>query len=290
MLQPGNERTAVFQHSVLCQTFLPYKNLGDDVREIERRQGRAILSLEAGKIYNPYTQNLDKVGLPYGAQARLILSYINTQAVKSQSPVIDVEDSMTAFIKRIGLSTDGMTIKRAKEQLKRLSGTRMSIGFLVDEENKRGIQTNLNLIQSFDIWLPEDDSQKILWTSTVRLSDDYFNSLVNHAIPLDERALAALSNNALALDIYSWLSQRLHRIQKGSPDFVPWQALKEQFGEGYNEMFKFKQKFRQTLQIVQNQYKDAKLEEDKNKGFLLYNSPTPIPKQQIIIPQIGILK
>ena len=33
----------------------------------------------------------------------------------------------------------------------------------------------------------------------VRLSHEYFESLIKHAIPLDDRALAALSGNAMAL-------------------------------------------------------------------------------------------
>lgn len=279
VVNPATEKNAVFQHSILCQTFLPYKNLGDDVRDIQKRQGRAVLSLEAGSIFNPNTESFEKVGLPYGAKARLILSYISTQAVRQQNPVVDVESSMTAFIKRIGLSNGGITIKLAKEQLKRLAATRLSIGFVLDAEKKRGMQTNLNLIQSFDVWFPEEARQKTLWSSHVKLSDEYFNSLINHAIPLDERALAALSNNALALDTYCWLAQRLHRVEIGKPEFVHWEGLKEQFGEGYADMFKFKQKFRQTLGLVLSQYKEANIEEEKNKGFYLKHSPTPIPFQ-----------
>jgi len=33
-----------------------------------------------------------------------------------------------------------------------------------------------------------------------------------HAVPLDERALAGLAHSSLALDIYAWLAQRLHRV------------------------------------------------------------------------------
>ncbi len=286
-MKPSAEENAVFQHSVLCQTFLPYKNPGDE-RRVEKKQGRAKLLLQAGEIYNPMTDNYEEVGLPYGAKARLILSYINTQAVKTQRPIIDVEASMTAFIKRVGLQTNGETIGYVKEQLKRLSATRISIGFAMDDDHKRSIQTNLNLIQSFDVWFPEHGKQKISWSSVVKLSDDYFNSLINHAIPLDERALAALSNNALALDLYSWLAQRLHRVQYGKPDFITWAALKEQFGEGYKDMFKFKQKFRQTLTLVRTQYRGANIQEDKNKGFWLAHSPTPIPANthSLLLPSL----
>jgi hypothetical protein len=37
--------------------------------------------------------------------------------------------------------------------------------------------------------------------------------------------IAALSHSALALDIYAWLAQRLHRIPPGKPQRVSWEAL-----------------------------------------------------------------
>ena len=103
---------------------------------------------------------------------------------------------------------------------------------------------------------------------------------MNHAIPLDERALAALSHNAMALDIYAWLAQRLHRINPNKKQpFVPWSEVKSQFGRGYKHMYKFKQIFRQTLKITLLQYPQARIIEEKNKGFRLSHSPSPIQKK-----------
>ena len=39
----------------------------------------------------------------------------------------------------------------------------------------------------------------------------------------------------MALDIYCWLAQRLHRIPTGQPQFVSWGAIYDQFGQGYRE-------------------------------------------------------
>jgi hypothetical protein len=36
----------------------------------------------------------------------------------------------------------------------------------------------------------------VLWPSTLRLSADYFESLTRFAVPLDERAIAALAHSA----------------------------------------------------------------------------------------------
>lgn len=274
----GKIEDAIFQHSVLCQTFLPYRNLGDDVDIWERKQGDATLALQSNRAFNPETESYEKVGLPYGAKARLILAHINSEAIRNQSPVVDVQDSMSAFIRRIGLNVDGRTIAEVKKQLRRLTVSTLSLGYKDYENSKKGVQIDLKIIKAFDIWFPKDDRQRVLWSSTIRLTDDYFNSLSSHAIPLDERALAALAHNAMALDIYAWLAQRLHRVNKSRPQFITWAAIKEQFGKEYVRMCDFKKTFRRYLTLALTQYPAAKIKEETNKGFWLHNSPSPIEK------------
>ncbi|GAB2517111.1 replication protein RepA [Spirosoma aerophilum] len=275
-------KEAIYQHSVLCQTFLPYRNPGDDQRVWQQRQGNVSLAVQAG---NAFDQDgvMGPIGLPYGTKARLILAHINSEAVKTQSREIDVEGSMSAFIKSIGLSLDGRTIKEVKEQLRRLSTATLSLGF---SNGVRGIQYDLHIINTFDLWFPKNEKQRILWPSRVQLSSDYFESLREHAIPLDNRALAALSHNAMALDIYSWLAQRLHRIEPNNVQFIAWENLKSQFGQGYDRMNDFKKVFRKTLLQVRSQYYGAKIEEVPNRGFDLRLSPPPI-EPKAMIPGMG---
>ncbi|GAB3963682.1 hypothetical protein GCM10028806_00060 [Spirosoma terrae] len=275
---------AIFQHSVLCQTFLPYRNPGDDVTLWQQKQGNANLAVSATPYLNPQTEQYEILGIPYGPKARLILSHINTEAIRTQQQTINVEESMTAFIKSIGLGTDGRTIKEVKEQLRRLSASTLSLGFT---NGTRSVQVDLKIVKAFDVWFPKNDGQRVLWPSTVVLSDDYFKSLMNHAIPLDERALAALSNNAMAMDIYSWLAQRLHRIPENKPQFITWQALKDQFGQGYDRMDNFKAIFRKTLHMAMKQYPNSlsKVEEVLNKGFnISYAQPPILPRNLNLIP------
>ena len=40
MLDKAGIEDAIFQHSVLCQTFLPYRNPGDDVKIWQQKCGR----------------------------------------------------------------------------------------------------------------------------------------------------------------------------------------------------------------------------------------------------------
>ena len=97
--------------------------------------------------------------------------------------------------------------------------------------------------QQFDLWFPKDDRQRVLWPTSIVFGREYFDSLLSHAVPLDERALAALSDSAMALDIYAWLGQRLHRVHPREAAFIPWPALQHQFGEGFARLRKFREKF-----------------------------------------------
>jgi len=230
---PGAIKDAAFQHSVLCQTYLPYRQPKKDVTIWEHSQGNASLNIQSLQEKNPETGEFEYLGLPYGTKARLIMAYLNTQAVRTQSPIIDVEGSITSFIESIGLSRKGKNVLEVKNQLARIAASIITLSYTAEEE--RTLNVRFSLVKKYDLWFPKDEKQRVLWTSRIQLTDDYFTELCKHAVPLDERALAALKNNAMALDIYAWLAQRLHRI--GSKDqFVSWKALKDQFGYNYKTM------------------------------------------------------
>ena len=280
-LDPPKE--IAYQHSVLCQTVLPYRNPGDGVREWKRQQGSVQLLLEAGKAYHPQKEDYVPVGLPYGPKARLILCYLNTEAIKQQSPVIDVDKSLTALVRRLQRrAPTGLEIRKFKDQLSRISTALIRLA--VTQENQ-ALQINSQIITAFELLL-KDNKQRILWPSRVRLSEEYFNSLINHAVPLDERAMAGLSHSSMALDIYCWLAQRLHRIPKGKPQFIPWTALKDQFGQGVARMNHFKANFRLAMGQVLSQYPCARVEGD-DRGLTLRNSLPPVPEIRFILPKPG---
>jgi hypothetical protein len=201
--------------------------------------------------------------------------------MKQQNPVIDVQDSLTAFVKRLNLDPKGRNINIIKRELSSLSASSIRLGFI--REN-RAITLKQDIVKGFDLWFPKNEKQKVLWSSTVRLSDDYFESLLSHAVPLDERALAALSHSAMALDIYAWLAQRLHRIPKNRPQFIPWTAIKDQFGFGFGRMNNFKRKYREALKQVCTQYPTAHIEDDQ-RGLTLFHSLPSVPPRRMIVVQ-----
>jgi hypothetical protein len=261
---------------------LPYRNPPKDVRVWEKRQGNVGLRVEAGAAQAPDKPEWIELPLPFGPKARLILCHLNAEAIKQQTPAIEIQDSLTAFVKRLGLADKGQNINAVKRQLAALSASTLRLGFI--REN-RSVTIKQDIVQGFDLWFPKNEKQRVLWPSIVRLSDHYFDSLVNHAVPLDERALGALAHSAMALDIYSWLAQRLHRIPKSRPQFITWAAVKDQFGDGYGRMDNFKRVFRVAMKQVLIQYQAAHIEED-GRGLRLRNSAPPVPKRLYVVNKL----
>jgi Plasmid encoded RepA protein len=276
-----NEARLAFQHTVFCQAGLPYRNPGDDVREWQREQGTVSLLVEAGRARHPKTGKWVKLGLPWGTKPRLILAHLNAEALRQASPMIEVEHSLSAFVKRIRGFDGGREIRAFKDQLSRLS---VAVVRLATTRGSRAFQVNAQVVTAFELWPELDARQRVLWPSTIQLSLEYFNSLQDHAVPLNEADLAALAHSALALDLYCWLAQRLHRVNSARPAFISWAALKQQFGPDYQRMDHFKAKFRTALRQVQARYKAARFELDGH-GMLLLNSAPPVAKRLVSLPR-----
>lgn len=133
--------------------------------------------------------------------------------------------------------------------------------------------------EQFDAWVSNRDThQRALWPGVMVLSEDYYGSLIESAVPLDNRALMALKGSALALDVYAWLAHRLHRIGARGVT-LHWKALREQFAQEYagkDPDKDFKKKFLPALKKVLAVYPEAKVK-PVTGGLLLVSSPPPIP-------------
>jgi replication initiator protein len=307
--RPDDPRKLLYQHTVFCQTALPYRDAGDDTRIWERSNGDVHLMVKAGHAMHPEERRLVPIGLPFGPKCRLVLMYINQLALIQKTPHIEAEDSLTAFVRRVmKLDPMGRNIRMVKEQLARLACSDITLGTINDDPAGTNASTDqVHIIRHFNVWFPKDERQRVLWPSTIDLSLDYFESLMNHAVPLDEAHIAALSHSGMALDIYSWLAQRLHRIPLNKPAFISWTALHGQFGQGYTgdqAVKKFRSIFRVALKEVLSVYRTARIDDEelgrprlyaqgqplkavwRNKpatGLRLHNSPPPVPKRLQII-------
>lgn len=269
-LMPATADDACFLHTVLCQVGMPRKKT--EALQFERTNGSASLLLTAGKLWDgrQWVQQL----LPYGPKPRVVLINLTSAAVKTGSPVVDVGRSTREFMTRVGLDPQGSEYRSLRRQLAALSVCRMQLGATFRD---RIVNVNTQPISRFDVWLVPDMNQRTLWPGQVELSQEYFQGLQEFAVPLDERAVAALRGSALALDLYSWLAHRLCRIRQPGGVPIRWQAIKSQFGQEYRNLDDFRKEARSAFRQVLQVYRSAKVEETP-EGLRLRESPPPIPK------------
>ena len=269
-----------FQHSVFAQLALPARRPGPTVHSWSARNGAVFCNIDAGSAVDPRTGRHMPLALPWGIKARLLLIELNTQAVRQRSPIVDVGTTLTAFTRGLlQRRPKGRETRAIKAQLLSLAAAHVTLGFI-----SSGCATHekSEIVEGFKLWAVDATESRGWWPRVVKLSSGYFADLVEHAVPLDPRAIAALSHSALALDVYQWLSQRLHRVPIGRHQLVPWVSLHGQFGGRPTRLDLFRREFRGALRAVQRVYPTARVLDFVDArgwphGLKLFCSPPPVP-------------
>lgn len=271
---------ADFLHTVMCQVGLPRRFTPE--RTFERHSGFVSVLLEAGRLFVGNNTFVD-VPLPYGATPRLVLVHVSSEAIRTKNRTVEIGDSMRQFLTTLGMRTNGG--KRGgytalKKQMESLAACRLTIGM---QNQGRVVTVDAKPIKRFEAWLHQDGSQQTLWPGVLELSPDFYDTLREHAVPLDYRALGALKHSALALDIYTWLAHRLCRVNRAGGVKLSWENLREQFGQEYGDPRNFKHEFKAALHPVLAVYPNARVGEVIG-GLMLYPSPPPLAKTSVTFP------
>lgn len=216
-----------FMARAMVQATLPHRKV--EGNEFERKNGNFTLTLQAPS----------KVGLPYGTVPRLLLAWVTTEAVKTKSRELELGDSMSAFMGELGMTPTGGTsgsITRLKNQTRRLFASTVSATY---EDKDKVADIGYRLADRSLLWWHAKDPEQVgLWKSTVTLSEQFFNEVVDRPVPIDMRAIRALKQSPMALDVYTWLTYRVSYLKR--PTVIPWAALALQFGSDYARLRDFK--------------------------------------------------
>lgn len=270
-----------FLHVVLAQCGLPYKNPGG-VTMYTRTNGNTTLMLTPGGLLGPDGIAVQP-GLPYGPKPRLLLLHLCTEAIRRQSPLIQIADSMSGLMVDLGLAVTGGargSITSFKDQMNRLAAASVQFGQISE-----GKAININperMIKRMEVWFPKKTQQPLLWPSVLRLSDEFYESLDDNAMPLNAHAIRGLQSSAMKLDVYTWLAHRLCRVPAHKPSVISWTAIRQQFGQDYADTpqgnANFRSDFRQALRAVKEVYRDANISETADHRLELRHSKPPISK------------
>ena len=169
--------------------------------------------------------------LPFGNLPRLLLAWVCTEAVRTQSRVLVLGSSLSKFMRTLGMNSDSGGARgeqtRLRNQMKRLFGCTISMIY----EDERGEARVSSLIADSTVFWWNDrkpDEQRPVWNSKIELGEKFFNEIINHPVPLDMNTLAALKRSPLGLDLYLWLVYRTFTLR--APLRLPWRQVYRQFG------------------------------------------------------------
>ena len=195
---------------------LPRTNPGNR-KEYVRRNGPYTLGMSAG-INNR---------LPYGNLPRLLLAWVSTEAVRTQNRVLLLGDSVSEFMRKLDIySTSGRKYSRLREQMQRLFNAHVQ---LIYEAEHSQATVNALIARRTELWWnPKRPDERTLWKSKIELSEDFFNEIIQHPVPLDMNTLKALKRSSLGLDWYLWLTYRTFTLTR--PLRLSWTRLYQQFG------------------------------------------------------------
>lgn len=257
-------------HAGFAMTSLPHKKLAEPLWR--RQGGSTTLLVESGRQADGTF-----VGVPYGSMARLILLYLQTEAIRTNSPEVELGRSMNSWISRMSMSVGGRTYQLVREQARRISACRLT--FLTSTGNAEQRMNGAFVRGAISmVGVANEERQPGLWEERVRLDEGFWASLREHPVPVREEAIFAIGTRSMAMDVYIWLAYRLHALSKPTP--ITWTALQGQFAGGYKDARFMRPVFLDALQLALAVYPEARVDADAKYGVTLHPSPPAVPRQQ----------
>ena len=212
------ERGFMARTMALCS--LPRSNPGKRTQYI-RRNG-------------PYTLVMSATGLnklPFGNLPRLLIAWLCTEAVRTQSRELVLGSSLSKFMRTLDvLSSDsGGTTgvrTRLRNQMDRLFNAHVRLIYQ-DEHGEQFVSSAIADRGEF-WWNPQRPDEPMLWESKIELGEKFFQEIIRNPVPIDINTLKALKRSPLGLDLYLWLTYRIFALT--TPQRLSWQQVYRQFG------------------------------------------------------------
>lgn len=271
-----------FLHSALCAMSLPTKRPKDETQPIVREDGKYALAINP----RPILRNIDgqavmkSLGVPYGSYPRVALIFLLSQAVMQQSRDVYLGKNFTEWMRRLGYKTVSYgprgTASLMREQVDRLLACEWQIRWNGEGTDESAFAVrDVKLSNEYAGSLGKDGS----FSREIRMSEVFFNHLVQHAVPLNEVAIRELKGTPTALDLYTYLAYRLPRIVSDKGQTISWDQLAKHLGNDAASK-RFRQTVRQTMQLVSAVYPNANVDLS-GRHVVLYPSHAPLEKKLV---------
>ena len=184
------------------------------------------------RVNGPYTLIVTAVGqtgLPFGNLFRLLLAWVCTEAVRTQSRELILGSSISGFMRKLSINGDSGGDRsertRLRNQMRRLFNASVR---LVYEHEHGEASVNSPVASRTEFWWNErKPGGQGLWDSRIELGEKFFSEIIRHPVPLDLHILKALKRSSLGLDFYLWLTYRTFALKR--PLQLSWRQLYRQF-------------------------------------------------------------
>lgn len=230
----------------------------------QRRNGNYTLTVTGG----PH-------GLPYGTIPRIVLCWLCTEIVRSQSRTINLGASLSQFMADLDLMPTGGrwgSITRLREQMRRLF---TSMFTLTRESTGQDSGQNVIIADEYHLfWDKDAATQQSLWPSRVVVSERFYKEVMAAPVPFDLRALKMLRRSPLALDLYIWTAFRAAFATDRAG--MSWQQLADQIGSQYTELADFRKAVISAMKKVGIANPQLRYGTTKDSFFLEKSTP-PVP-------------
>jgi hypothetical protein len=256
---------------VLCG--IPLRPLPKDQLAYKRRNGKFFLHIVAHPDF----------GVPFG-QDRLIPIWVATLALRQKNRVVHfaTADEMLAFFR---LPKDGRYYRRLVQGFQRLFAA--TIFFGTEDKADSGQLIDWARFHFFDqlrLWFSdgagESEHMSRESRNTITLSEEFYQEIDEHRIPVEREVVIALAGSPGVLDFYIWIAWRtwtLNHEQTRIPLFSPG-GLHEQLGccLPAEERF-FRRTIRRWLRVIRAHWPQCPAALSHDGHVLILNSSKPSP-------------
>ena len=187
--------------------------------------------------------------IPYGIYARRLMSYFCKQVLLTKSQTISIGSDKKEFFENILGITYKLSNNNTKtvfDQIEAFFNCFISIQQYKDENFDYKLE-NVNLFSKVktEFW-----NQNNEWTSTVTLTQEFYNAILDFPVPINQHYLEN-NTNSRKIDIYNYLHYQNYLACKKRTDlFFPIKDLKELFGYDVTSDKKFRETFLKTLEEI----------------------------------------
>ncbi len=197
-------QTIGISYTGFCLTSLPHKRLPDN--QAWTKQGHKVtLMVEPGRMMHRKKTIL--YGVPYGARARMILLFLQRQAILTRSREIELGRSLSDWMQRMGIGWGGETARAIREQAARISACSLKFFWEDDQTDGWAAGRIVNSGLQFNDVLC-GGAQGSFWEDRVVLDENFFKALKEHPVPLQEAAIRELRDRSMSLDICGFRRRR----------------------------------------------------------------------------------